>query len=158
MNVTLMKRTGIVCLLFALLAVTLVAPADAAKRKRKKVTREAVATYDYPTFGSATIDNGACAPCHPYLDTSAQERWITVTVEDAASPAPVAFSIWEVAADGSRLPVEGGGPFCGSTGGQPVEIRPGFRVFVAVYALGDVVCPGGISTTGTVTAVFSNLP
>ena len=158
MNAALMKRTGLVCLLFVLLAGTLVAPADAAKRNRKKVTREAVATYDYPVFGSASIENGACAPCHPYIPTSAEERWVTVTVEDVHSPAPVAFSIREVAADGARLPVEGGGPFCGSSGEQPVEIRPGFQVFVAVYAFGDVVCPGAIATTGTVTAVFSNVP
>ena len=158
MNAIAMKRTGLICLAFALLAGTLVAPADAAKKNGKKITREAVETYDYPVFGSASAGTGACAPCHPYIPTTAKERYVTVTVEDAASPAPVAFSILEVDEDGSRHAVEGGGPFCGSTGEQPVEIRPGFRVFVAVFAFGDVVCPGGIATTGTVTAVFSNVP
>ncbi len=155
-----MKRTGVVGFVFVLLVGTLVAPAVAAKRKPRKVTREAVMTYDYPTFASASgpADYGVCYPCHPDFPTSAHERWVTVSVEDAVGPAPVAFSIWEVAPDGYQQPVEGGGPFCGSSGEQPVEIRPGYEVFVYVYASGDVVCPGGFATTGTVTAVFSNVP
>lgn len=153
-----MKRATLVCLAVALLAGALVAPADAGKRKPKKITREAVAKYDYPVFGPASADNGACLPCHPYLPTFADERWVRVTVEDAVSPTPVAFYIREVDPDGNRQPVEGGGPFCGSTGDQRVEIRPGYRIFVSVYALGDVVCPGAVATTGTVTAVFSNVP
>ena len=158
MNAAVMKRTGLVCLAFALLAGTLVAPADAAKRNGKKITREAVETYDYPVFGPASAGTGACAPCHPYIPTTSQERYVTVTVEDANSSAPVAFSIREVAEDGSRHAVEGGGPFCGSTGEQPVEIKPGLRIFVAVFAYGADICPGGIATTGTVTATFSNVP
>src|SRR5688500_855447 len=116
-----MKKTALVCLAFALLAGTLVAPADAAKTNRKKVTREAVATYDYPLPGFASLKNGVCAPCRPQFLTSAHERWVSVVVEDAASPAPVAFYIREVDPDGIRHDVPGGGPFCGSTGDQPVE-------------------------------------
>lgn len=152
-----MKRTGLVLLAFALLAGIVVAPADAGNRNRKKVTREAVGTYDYPTFGSAST-TGACAPCHPYFPATPQERWVAVTVEDAVSPAPVAFSIKEVSPDGGRSTIEGGGPFCGSTGDRPVQIEPGLRIFVSVYAFGDVICPGAVATTGTITATFSNVP
>ena len=153
-----MKRTGFVCLVFVLLAGALVAPADAGNRKPKKVTREVVATYDHPVFGFVFLDNGLCAPCRAQFETSAHERWITVAVEDAVSPAPVAFLIMEVDPDGGRHQVDGGGPFCGSTGDQPVEIRPGYRIFVSVYSFGDVVCPGAVATTGTITALFSNVP
>lgn len=151
-----LKRTGVVCLLFVLVAGMLVAPADAAKRKPKKVTREAVATYRYPAVGSPST-RSACLPC-PVFTISATERWVKMEVFDDASLAPVAFSIFQNTDNNNAVLEKVGGPFCGSSGKQPVEITPGVDVGFTVYSFGDVVCPGAVGTTGTVRAVFSNVP
>lgn len=152
-----MKRTGMVCSLFALLAATVVSPADAARSNSNKPTRRAVVTYDNPTLGSASGTGGAaCLPC-PSFDISKAERWVKMEVHDEASPAPVAFGIQQRRSDGTCC-TEVAGPFCGSTGKQPVELTPGLDVLAYVYTSGDVICPGGVGTTGTIRAVFSNAP
>ena len=152
-----MRRAWIAGLLLALLAGTLVTPADAAKRKPKKVTRQAQATYGSPAPISPSTAGGCWevgeSLC-PIFPISATERWVTMEVVDDASSAPVAFSIvQEDEQTGIR-----GGPFCGSTGEDPVEVTPGVEVGVMIYTSGDVVCPSAVATTGTVKAVFSNLP
>src|SRR5687767_8504277 len=152
-----MKRTGFVCLVFVLLAGALVAHADAATTYPKKATRRAIVTYDNPTLGFASGTGGAaCFPC-PSFDISETERWVTLEVDDVVSPAPVAFQITQEGPDGSCCAYVAG-PFCGSTGKRPVELSPGFDVFVFVFAFGDVTCPGAVGTTGTVRAIFSNAP
>jgi hypothetical protein len=162
-----MKRAGVVCVLFALVAGALVVPADAANKRKnsKKVTRRAEATYQYPAAGSPTTK----APCVtltvvgdtcPTFVIYPTEKWVTMDVDDAASPTPVAFSIWQNPDDelGEGALEIRGGPFCGSSGKEPVKLTPGVEVGVLVYASGDVVCPGAFGTTGTVKAVFSNVP
>jgi hypothetical protein len=78
-------------------------------------------------------------------------------VGDNASPDQVAFGIRQARADGSCCD-KVAGPFCGTTGKRPVRITPGRDVFVFVFAFGDVACPSAVGTSGTITAVFSNLP
>ena len=152
-----MKRTWLVCLVFALLASALITPANAAKSSWEEVTRRVVVDYDNPTLGSAVGTGGAaCLPC-PSIAVTAKDRWVTMEVNDDLSPAPVAFGIRQ-AKPGGGCCVEVAGPFCGSTGKQPVEITPRLDVYVFVFAFGDVTCPGAVGTTGTVTAVFSNVP
>ena len=150
----MMKRTAMVCLLVTLLAATLLAPADAAKRK---ITRRVVTTYDNPTLGLASGTGGAaCLPC-PSFAVFAADKWVQMQVDDDVSPAQVAFDIRQSKSDGSCCE-KVAGPFCGSTGNQPVGITPGHDVYVFVFASGDVTCPGAAGTSGTVTAVFSNAP
>ncbi len=156
-----MRRVGLICLLMALLAGTLLAPADAAKNKPKKVTRPAEATYGFPATGSPSTTGlcfnlGGPRSC-PEFPIYATEKWVTMEVIDAAGSAPVALSIWQNP-DGDDSGEEIGGPFCGFSGKQPVKITPGVDVSVVVYASGDVLCPGAFATEGTVKAVFSNAP
>lgn len=152
-----MKRTRIACLLFALVAATLATPADAAKRNEREPARRATATYDNPAFGLASGAGGAaCLPC-PTFTVSPRERWVKMEVHDDVSPAPVAFDIRQRRPDGSCC-AEIGGPFCGSTGRQPVEIRPGLDVLVFVFPSGDTACPGAFGTRGTAVAVFRSDP
>ena len=153
----MMKRTGVICLMFALLAGGLVAPADAAKRQPKKVTREAIGTYTHPAVGSPSAPKSACLPC-PTFEISGSERFVTMEVYDEASLAPVAFSIFQNFDQNEFVFERVGGPFCGTTGKKPVEVTPGQDVGFTVYAFGDTVCPGAVATTGTVNAVFSNVP
>ena len=163
-----MKRTGMISVIFALLATIIVTPAGAAKTSPVMDTRRAVATYAVPTIGSASRTGGAaCLPC-PTFEISKKERWVKVGVHDDASPAPVAFDIRQRSSDGDCCEIVAG-PFCGSTGKRPIQstpssgrppvrITPGLDVLVFVYASGDVACPGAVGTTGSVTAVFSNAP
>lgn len=152
-----MKRTWLVCLVFALLASALIVPADAAKTNWNEATRRVVATYDNPTLGSASGTGGAaCLPCPSFAITET-DRWVKMKVDDDVSPAPVAFAIRQETVDG-RCCDYIAGPFCGSTGKRPVEITPGLDVYVFVFAFGDFTCPGAIGTTGTVTAVLSDTP
>ncbi|MGH2806187.1 MAG: hypothetical protein ACRDKT_02820, partial [Actinomycetota bacterium] len=129
------------------------------------VTRRAEATYELPYLGSPSTGGGcfslgvASNDCPTFL-TTPKENWVRMEVEDAASPTPVAFSIFQ-SNDQDPSTLEStimGGPFCGSSGKEPVRIAPGVEVGVFVYASGDFVCPGAFATSGTVKAVFSNLP
>ncbi len=155
------KRTGAVCLLFAALVGMLAAPADAAKRKPKRVAREVAATYALPFLGGPSTPGGCFTagplgnPC-PTFGTTRIERWVTMEVQDA-SGTPTAFEIHQ-SDDELLSSTYVGGPFCGSSGPVPVRLTPGVEVIVFVYSSGDVVCPGAVGTTGTVTAVFSNVP
>jgi hypothetical protein len=157
-----MKR-AVVCVLIAVVSGALVVPAQAAKTRPKKVTRRAEATYDLPYVFSPSISGGGCFTVAvagnecPVFSISKTEEWVTMEVKDD-SGTPSAFSIWQKGeSDGTGFTVMGG-PFCGSSGKNPIRLAPGVEVGVAVYASGDVVCPGAIGTSGTVTAVFSNIP
>ena len=152
-----MKRTGMVCVLFALLAGIAVAPADASRPDTQESTRRRVVPYDNPSVGAASGTGGAaCLPC-PSFAISSAERWVRMEVHDEASPAPVAFDIRQRRPDGWCCQ-KVAGPFCGSTGKKPVQLTPGLDVFVFVFASGDISCPGAIGTTGTVRAVLSHGP
>lgn len=150
-----MRRSGVVCLLFALMVGTFVAHADAAKRKPRQVTREAAENYGMPWLSSPSTGTGCFGDGCVRFRVSESERWTTMAVSDE-SGTPTAFEITQrTDASGTETTR---GPFCGSTGERPVELVPGADVFVYVYAFGDAACPGSFGTTGTVTAVFSNLP
>jgi hypothetical protein len=148
-----MKRTPVACLLVALLAGTLMGPAEAA---RGRVSREAVDTYELPWPGSPSISQGCFGDDNcPSFTAAKSERWVSVEVTDD-SGTPTAFRVVQIT-EGDHHPTETASrPFCGSTG-EPVKVTRGAEVAVRVYALGDAVCPGSLGTSGTVTAVFSNL-
>jgi hypothetical protein len=158
-----MKRTVVACALIAAVSFALVVPAEAAKTRSKRITRRAEAAYALPYLISPSISGGGCFTVGvagnecPVFTISKTEEWVTMEVHDE-SGTPSAFSIWQKGeSDGMSFTVMGG-PFCGSSGKDAVRIAPGVDVGVAVYAFGDVVCPGAIATSGTVTAVFSNVP
>lgn len=158
-----MKRAAVMCVLVGLVAGALVAPAGAANSKPKRVTRSAEATYDLPYLISPSLAGGGCFhaggignPC-PVFMLEKGEQWVTMEVHDA-SGTPAAFKIWQKKDPNDLSSSTMGGPFCGTTGNEPVRLAPGVEVGVSVFAFGDVICPGGFATTGTVTAVFSNVP
>lgn len=150
----------IVSVVIAALACALAIPADAATTKPKKVTRPAEDTYGLPYLISPSFPGGGCFfPVNdcPGFRTSKKEQWVTMQLKDA-SGTPTAFSIWQKVDPSDLSAKRVGGPFCGSTGDDPVRITGGVPVGVSVYASGDVVCAGAVGTRGTVTAVFSNVP
>ncbi len=155
-----MRKAIAVALALGLLAGAMVAPAEAGKKKKKKrVERVAETTYEAPALGSATTGGVCLRPTNSCGDiaTSGDEKCVKVEIADATGTA-VAFTLGQDS-DPATLGTElDYGQFCGTTGDEPIEIEPGYPLVVFPWAFGDVVCPGGVATTGTVTATLSNLP
>lgn len=157
-----MKKTFSVVLMIALIAAAFAAaPAEAKKRKPKRVTRTAEATYTAPAFGVATQGVG-CSPalgsCGNFA-TGTNEKYLKMAVTDQ-SGTPTAFSVAQDTEPGDTTNTieTNHGTFCGTTGDEPIKLVPGAEITVFVWVWGDAVCPTGFGTTGTVTAEFSNLP
>lgn len=158
-----MKKTLSVTVMMALvLGAFVAAPADAAKKKKpKKVTRTAEATYTAPGFGTASVGIG----CSPALGscgnfgTGGKEKYLKVTLTDQTGT-PTAFSVAQDTEPGDPTNTieTNHGTFCGTTGDEPIVLVPGAEITVFIWAWGDVACPTGFGTSGTVTAEFSNLP
>ena len=153
-----MKRALVLMMILGLI-VGSIATAEAGKKK-KRVERVAESVYDAPAIGTATA-GGVCPHATnscALIATGAQDRFVRVDVEDATGT-PVAFSLGQDT-DPDALGTEViYGDFCGTTGDEPIALEaPGLEILTFVWAWGDVACPTGIATTGTVIATFSNLP
>lgn len=155
-----MKRTLVLLMILGLI-VGSVTTAEAKKKKPKKVTRTVELAYAAPGFGLATAGVG----CSPALGscgevpTGPDDRYLKVTLTDA-SGTPTAFQLSQDTEPGdptNTIETEIG-TFCGTTGDKPVEILPGFEITIFPWAWGDIVCPTGFGTTGTMTVELSNLP
>jgi hypothetical protein len=156
------KKTFSVVLMIALVAGAFAAaPAEAKKRKPKKVTRVAEATYTAPAFGTASSP----AVCSPALGSCGNfalgtaDKYVKVELIDQ-SGTPTAFSVAQDTepGDATNSIETNHGTFCGTTGDTPIKLVPGAEITIFISAWGDAVCPTGIGTTGTVKAEFSNLP
>src|SRR5687768_15511717 len=88
-----MRKSLHLLLILGLLVGALLAPAEAAKKK-KKVTRKVEAAYQLPGFGTPTASVG----CSPALGScgnfaiGSTEKYAKITLTDA-SGTPVAFSV-----------------------------------------------------------------
>lgn len=141
-----------------------VATAEAAKKKKKKpkkVSRTVEAEYQLPGFGTASVTVG----CSPALGSCGNfaigpdENFAKITLADTTGT-PVAFSVGQDTEPGDPTNTieTNHGTFCGTTGDDPLPILGGVEMTVFIWAWGDILCPTGFGTTGTVTAEFSNLP
>ena len=157
-----MKKTLSVTLMMALVVGAFAAaPAEAKKKKPKKVIRTAEATYTAPGFGTANAGVG-CSPalgsCGNF-STGGNEKYLKVTLTDQTGT-PTAFSVAQDTEPGDPTNTieTNHGTFCGTTGDKPIALVPGAEITVFIWAWGDATCPTGFGTTGTVNAEFSNLP
>ena len=159
-----MKKILSVLLMVGLVVGSLAMPAEAGKKKKKKkvvrVERTVEAVYQAPAIGSPAT-GGACPNATnscAEIATGPEDKFVKVTVTDATGT-PVAFSLaqdTDEATLGSEVDM---GVFCGTTGDTPVAVQaPGVSLLSFVWLFGEVTCPGGVATTGTVSATFSNLP
>lgn len=162
-----MKRILVLMMVIGLIFGS-IATAEAGKNKKKKkvppapvrVERVAEAIYDAPAFGSAST-GGVCAAATnscAAIPTGADDLFVKVEVKDTTGT-PVAFTLGQDT-DPATLGTETRyGIFCGTTGDTPIPIEAvGVELLSFVWAFGDIVCPGGVATTGTVVATFSNMP
>ena len=154
-----MKRLLVLCMILGLVAGS-IATAEA-KKKPKRVSRTVELTYAAPGFGFATVGVG----CSPALGscgevpTGPDDRYIKVTLTDA-SGTPTSFQLSQDTESGDTTnTIETTiGTFCGTTGDKAIQILPGFEITIFPWAWGDVVCPTGFGTTGTMNVELSNLP
>ncbi|MGH2729182.1 MAG: hypothetical protein ACRDJI_01075 [Actinomycetota bacterium] len=151
-----MRKTTAVLLLIGAIVGSLVAPADAGKKKKKP--REAVVTYASPAIGSADA-TGTCPDGCPTFGVAATERYLTLKIEDDSGLAPAATIGQD--SDPNDNFVDRIGEVCGETEAA-IPVVPGAQVVVWVWATPRLVAGGGpclgAGTSGTITATFSNLP
>jgi hypothetical protein len=156
-----MKRSIVVILMMGLLAGSVLAAPAEAKKKKKRVTREMEVPYSAPGFGTASASVG----CSPALGScgnfavGTNDKYLTVELIDQTGT-PTAFSVAQDTepGDATNTIETNHGTFCGTTGDEPIALVPGAEITVFIWAWGDAACPTGVGTTGTVKAVFSNLP
>ncbi|MDQ3963937.1 MAG: hypothetical protein M3277_08530 [Actinomycetota bacterium] len=154
-----MKKTFATCLAIGLLAGALIAPADAAKkRKPKKVERVMEAAYDNPAIGIPGVIGSSSAGGAVEFGVTTTEAFVDVEITDDFGQ-PVIFTMSQDTEPGGTGSWEIFGTWCGGTE-EPVSIAPGIAVRVSVYTMPGPNQPScmGPATSGAVKATFSNLP
>ena len=154
-----MKKGVVVALILGLIASALVvAPAEAGKKKKKKVTREVTVEYQAPALGTPESGGVCLRPTNSCGDipVGATEKFVLVEITDATGT-PVAVNLGQDT-DPNTLGTEVDlGTYCGTTE-VPIPMEPGYTIVVFPWAFGGGTCPGAVATTGSVTATMSNLP
>ena len=156
-----MKKLIALALTAGLVAGAMAMPADAAKKKKKKVvkvTREATGTYQAPTPIAAGLCGQADAVGCVTIPAALGEKYVTAKVTDSHGQ-PVAVAV-KADLDGNGNTEVLYGTFCGETT-EPILIDEGATVTFWVGISPDTAalgCAPGTGTQGTVTATFSNLP
>lgn len=149
-----MKRLIVLVMILGMVVGSL-ASAEAAKKK-KKVTREAQATYT----STGVVAAGNCTQMDavncPRIPSGLGEKYLTAKVTDASGQAvPVAV---KADLDGDNSTEKLYGVFCGETT-EPIKIDPGVEITFWVGVTRDTAALGCAGATqGTVDAVFSNMP
>ena len=126
----------------------LAAPATAGKKKARVMS----VRYDNPAAGSWV--SGGLGINAPTLPSAANERYVSVVVEDDVNPMAGVRLRWDLDGDGSS---DGFIEVCGKTE-KPVQIPSGVTLDVFAYVVAGPNCPQGSAFSGTVTATFSSKP
>ena len=159
-----MKRAIAVALSLGLLAGAMIAPADAAKKKKKKpakVERVVEVAYDKPGIGVAIGgDNGGYGLAFPSaaaVPAMPEEKYVSVEITDQSGQ-KVALSLSAGDIDGDGF-ADTFASFCGATE-EPIELpEPGMAI-ADMYAHNGT-CEDNspsIMTSGVVKLTFSNMP
>lgn len=157
-----MRKTTTVILTGMVALSLIVAPAAEAKKKKPKgpqrTERTAESSYDTPAIGHPDVAVG-CSGANGCAEFAlgADESYITLSIEDS-SGMPVYASAGQDT-DGDGLADASQFNFCGSTP-EPVPVLPGYplNIFIGIGPGASPPCAPALGTSGTVTAVISNMP
>ncbi len=152
-----MRKTMTVVLSVVLLIGAFALPhAEAGKAKKK--TRKASGAYELPAIG--VFGAGLCAPgtigCIPF-PLAQGEKYVSLTINDSTGALVFASITQDI--DGDNMPDESV-DICGKTD-KPVKVKPGVEVLVFIWegpGMAESGVCAGASSSGTIDAVFSNLP
>jgi hypothetical protein len=148
-----MKKLIVTGVVAALAIGALVAPAEAAK-KRKPKARVAEGTYANPAVGVPGVVGSPALGGAFEFGTLSTENFISVVVDDDGGGTPT-FTMSQNS-DPSDDSYEIIGTWCGATE-EPVPITPGLPVRVSIYTTPGVDQPNCVSpaSSGTITATFT---
>jgi hypothetical protein len=155
-----MKKSIIVLLVMGLVAsMALAVPAQAKKKKVKKVVRTATGTYQAPSLIAVGTCTSTDAVGCVVLPTASNESYITSAKVTDQTGQPVYVSV-QADTNGDAQDDAIYGSFCGELT-EPLQIDPGTQLHFWVGVTPDpgiVGCVPGAATSGTVDATFSNMP
>lgn len=140
-------------ILFLILGLTVgsIATAEAGKKKKKAPKPYTMtATYDQPAIGTA---GGGISFGAPAFASSSTNVFLSVKIEDAASPTPYGDFSWDTDGDGVN---DTGVTVCG-TEANDLQVPANMEISAFMWALPSPFC-AGFSTSGTITATFSATP
>ncbi len=149
-----MKKIVATLMLSGLVASLMSAPATA-KKKKKPTVRTMEVAYS-PSLAIGGI-GGSCPGGHcPDIATGTDEYFAMFFLKDDVSSNGYVELTYD--ADGNGFQGDGEGPrICGEGTPEPVPIEPGVSYTAWPYVAG-IGCPGGSSTSGTITVLFSSDP
>ena len=152
-----MKRLIVTAVALGLLAGALALPAEAGKKKAKRVERVAEGTYANPAIGVPGVVGSAAAGGAFEFPLGATEKFISVEITDDLGQPVIATMSQDT--DPSTPTWEIFATICGATE-EPLPVEPGVAVRVSVYTSPGPDQPtcAGPATSGTIKATFSNLP
>ncbi len=138
------------------LVVGSVATADAGKKKKKKkapAPRVMEVRYENPAIGINGV-GGVCSGC-PQIAVGADERFISVELDDDVSPFPTMRFSWDTDGDGRN---DTGVVVCGAETDAPLEVPPGVTMTAFPYPVPGPACPTGFAVTGSIKITFTATP
>lgn len=165
-----MKKTLSVLVMIGLLAATMAVPAEAGKKKKKKVApvpvkveRVVEVAYDHPGIGAAPVGGypAGFPAAATEIATGPEDKYFKVEVLDASGQKVWGF-ISQGDLDGNGVNDDGYGDFCGSHDAPQPVAAPGTPI-LGIYAYSGTCGPdyGGtpsVMTQGTIKVTFSNMP
>lgn len=152
-----MKKLLATCITVGLLAGALAVPADAKKRKPKRIERVAEGTYDNPAIGIPGVVGTSSAGGAVEFALASAESFIDIEITDDFGQPVIATMSQDT--DTSTPSWEIFATICGATE-DPLPVTPGVPVRVSVYTIPGPDQPSclGPATSGTIKATLSNMP
>lgn len=154
-----MRKGFAFALLVGLIAASFVAPAEAAKKKPKKVERTVTGSYDAPATVVGVCSQDDAIGC-VRIPSGATETYITkAKVTDAHGQNVVVGVAADL--DGSGNTETYYGYFCGELA-EPIQIDGGaeitFWIGSPLHFVNVPGCAPGIGTEGSIEVTYSNMP
>lgn len=146
------SKIVVVALVVAVVGAATTLPAEARKKKPKKVERIIEVTYEVPAIGSPGVGGATTLPTLP---TALNEIYMSVEQTDAVSPLPFVRLAWDTNGDGDA---DNGITVCGGKPEGPIIMPGGVEIRIFPYLAPGPECMTGFNTTGTIQFTFSNLP